>query len=237
MTILDIGCGPGTITIDLAKNYVPQGRVVGVEPPSGVSVLDTASKAANDAGVKNAEFLTADVHDLKEFEDGSFDVVHSHQLLQHVGDPILALSEMYRVTRKGGGIIASRCGDIDASAWYPPHPQLTAYSNLHTRLTQHNGGEPNAGRMLHVWAKKASIPPSAITCSASAWCRATKEEREWWAFGGAERVVKSDFARQAVEGGFATKEELENIAKGWREWGQDEDGWYMSPQGEIICLV
>ena len=91
--------------------------------------------------------------------------------------------------------------------------------------------------MLHVWAKKASIPPSAITCSASTWCWATKKEREWWTFGAAERIVEGDLARLAVEGAFATKKDLESIAEGWREWGEDEDGWYMIPHGEVICLV
>src|SRR5512147_687271 len=73
MRILDIGCGPGTITADLAE-LVPDGHVT-----------------------------VADVHAL-DHPDDTFCVVHAHQVLQHVGDPVQALREMRRVTRPGGFI-------------------------------------------------------------------------------------------------------------------------------------
>ena len=65
----------------------------------------------------------------------------------------------------------------------------------------------------------------------------TDAEREWWGGMWAERAVKSDFARMAVEGGFATAEDLERIAQGWLSWAADEDGWLCLPHGEILCRV
>ena len=111
MSVLDVGCGPGTITAGLAERVAP-GRVVAAD--AAETVLDEAR--ANTAGLDNVEFAVADVHAL-DFPDGTFDVVHAHQVLQHVADPVGALREMRRVTRPGG-IVAAR--DVD----YAPSPGI-----------------------------------------------------------------------------------------------------------------
>jgi len=89
MHILDIGCGPGTISVGLAK-LVPGGKVIGLE--YAPDVLVKARAAAAEKGVQNIEFVTGDVHALM-YPDATFDVVHAHQVLQHLGDPVQALQE------------------------------------------------------------------------------------------------------------------------------------------------
>ena len=101
----------------------------------------------------------------------------------------------------------------------------------------HSGANPLAARQMHIWAKEADIPPSSITCSASAWCYASEEERKWWSEISADRPTKSDFTKSCLENGFATQEELDKIAADWRAWGKDENGWWMMPHGEILCRV
>src|ERR1700728_1048568 len=101
-TILDVGCGPGTITADLADR-VPQGHVTGID--AAQEVIEQARAAAGDRG--NLDFATGDVYAL-DYPDGAFDVVHAHQVLQHLGDPVRALREMGRVTRPGGLVAARR---------------------------------------------------------------------------------------------------------------------------------
>ena len=97
MTLLDVGCGPGTITCDLARQVAP-GRVVGID--RSAQVIEEARSAAAVTGFAAVEFEVGDVFDLA-FEDATFDVVHAHQVLQHVGDPLAALIEMRRVCRSG----------------------------------------------------------------------------------------------------------------------------------------
>jgi ubiquinone/menaquinone biosynthesis C-methylase UbiE len=101
LSVLDVGCGPGTITADLAALVAP-GRVTAVD--TSAEVLSGAAAVAAERGLENVEFATADVHDL-DFPDDSFDVVHAHQVLQHVGDPVRALREMRRVCRPGGRLV------------------------------------------------------------------------------------------------------------------------------------
>ncbi|HLK42571.1 MAG TPA: methyltransferase domain-containing protein, partial [Thermoleophilia bacterium] len=120
MTLLDVGCGPGTITADLAALVAP-GRVIAIDTAPGV--LEQAAYHAAEAGLADRiEFAVGDVYAL-DHPDGSFDVVHAHQVLQHLGDPVAALREMRRVCAPGG-IVAARDSDYSGWFWYPASPVL-----------------------------------------------------------------------------------------------------------------
>jgi SAM-dependent methyltransferase len=176
-------------------------------------------------------FVTGDVHAL-DLPDDSFDVVHAHQVLQHVADPVAALREMRRVC-KPGGIVAARDGDYAGFTWYPELPELEEWRALYSRAARANGGEPDAGRRLLSWAQAAGF--SDITTSASAWCYATPETRAYWGGGWADRMTESQIATQCVRDGLATADDLQRIAEGWRRWAAAEDGWVAVLHGEIIC--
>ena len=96
--VLDVGCGPGTITVDLAAR-VPEGEVTGIDAASDVLAL--ARQEADRRGQGNVRFEVGDVYDLG-YDDDSFDVVHAHQVLQHLSDPVAALTEMRRVAGRAG---------------------------------------------------------------------------------------------------------------------------------------
>ncbi|WP_274563852.1 class I SAM-dependent methyltransferase [Streptomyces spiramyceticus] len=230
LDVLDVGCGPGTITADLAALVAP-GRVTAVDAAD--DVLDEAREVAAERGVDNVEFAVADVHAL-DFPDDSFDVVHAHQVLQHVGDPVRALREMRRVCRPGG-IVAARDSDYAAMTWFPEVPGMDEWQQLYGRVARANGGEPDAGRRLLSWARSAGF--TDVRASATAWCFATAEERAWWSGLWADRTTSSVYARLAVEGGHARAEELGAIAGAWREWGGRDDAWFMVPHGEVLCGV
>jgi len=232
MHILDIGCGPGTISADLAT-LVPSGKVIGLE--YAPDVLVQARATAAERGVENIEFVVGDVHAL-EYPDDTFDVVHAHQVLQHVGDPVQALREMRRVT-KPGGIVAVRDADMSAMTWYPESEGLNDWLTLYLRVARSNGGEPNGGRRLKAWTLQAGFDPAKVTCTSGTWCFSTPEELAWWTGLWADRTVSSEFARGALEGGHATKGELDRISQIWRDWGTQEDAWFALIHGEIIARV
>ncbi|MGW2106927.1 class I SAM-dependent methyltransferase [Streptomyces sp. NPDC001948] len=230
LAVLDVGCGPGTITADLAALVAP-GRVTAVDTTE--EILSQAAEVAAERGLDNVEFAVADVHEL-DFPDDSFDVVHAHQVLQHVGDPVQALREMRRVCRPGG-IVAARDSDYAAMAWYPEVPGLDDWLDLYRRVARANGGEPDAGRRLLSWARRAGF--TDITPTAANWCFATPESRAWWSGLWADRTVGSVYAKIAVEGGRASTEELAEIAEAWREWGTRDEAWFLVPHGEVLCRV
>ncbi|MFG2223139.1 class I SAM-dependent methyltransferase [Streptomyces sp. NPDC048644] len=232
MKVLDIGCGPGTITADLAE-LVPDGHVTGLE--YAPDILEQARATTHGRGLTNVRFEAGDVHSL-DYPDDTFCVTHAHQVLQHVGDPVQALREMRRVT-KPGGIVAVRDADYSAMTWYPEVDGMDDWLRLYLRVTRANGGEPDAGRRLHAWARQAGFAAESVTVTTGTWCYHTPQERSWWSGLWADRTVSSDYARLAVDGGHATPEELTAAARAWRAWGTDEDGWFSVLHGEILCRV
>ena len=224
MSLLDVGCGPGTITADLAGLV---GHVTAID--SSADVLSLAGPVAP----RNVTFAVGDVRSL-EFGDGTFDVVHAHQVLQHVADPVQALREMRRVCRPGG-IVAARDSDYRAFAWYPLSAELDEWLELYQRVSRLGGGEPDAGRRLLSWAQQAGF--TDVTATSSTWCFATPEDRAWWGGMWAERIRSSAIAEHALAAGFATVEQLEQISAAWLAWADAPDGWISLLHGEILCRV
>ena len=196
-------------------------------------MLDSCRQLARSRGLDNVTFETVDANELP-YPDASFDIVFAHQVLQHVKDPIAILKEMRRVA-KPGAIVAVRDADYSSFAWYPEHEGLTKWSGLYEKVARANGGEPNGGRFIHAWARKAGFAREDITCSYSAWCYSTKERIDWWSETWSQRAIKSDFAKTAIAHGIATKDDLEEISRSWKQWGELEDCWFAIPSGEIIC--
>lgn len=228
--VLDVGCGPGTITVDLAAR-VPDGEVLGID--AAADVLEQARQEAARRGQRNVRFDAGDVYHLG-FAEATFDVVHAHQVLQHLSDPVAALAEMRRVTRPGG-LVAARDGDYGGFLWFPEDPGLTEWQALYRKVARAIGGEPDAGRRLRSWARLAGF--TAIEASGSAWCYTSPEERAWWGTSWAERLTESPFGDRAVEHGLAARADLERLAGAWRRWAASEDGWLLIPHGEIVCQV
>ncbi len=227
--VLDVGCGVGTITAGLAERVRPGGMVVAVDRAE--PALRAARATAQQRGAVDVEFRLGDVYHL-DLPDASFDVVHAHQVLQHLTDPAAALREMRRVCRPGG-LVAARDGDFATMTWYPDLPELREWLHLYHCVARGNGGEPDAGRRLAAWARAAGFRD--VTASASVWCFATPRERDWWGGTWAERITASDFAGQALDHGFATRGDLDRMCDAWLRWAAHDDAWSAVVNGEIIC--
>jgi len=224
LSLLDVGCGPGTITVEFAKRLVP-GRVVGVDAAS--AAIEKASIFAAD----NLEFMIGNAYGLP-FDDNSFDVVHSHQTLQHLADPVAALREMRRVA-KPGGLIAVRDVDYAGTICFPNLPGLRVWADVYDAVHRSNGGEPNAGRQLKSWAIRAGL--NDISTSASIWNFSDDADREWWGSMWEARVLQSAFADDALSKSLATQEVLQEISSAWRAWADSPEGWMAMPHGEILA--
>jgi ubiquinone/menaquinone biosynthesis C-methylase UbiE len=228
-SILDVGCGPGTITLDLAELVAP-GQVVGVENTE--VPLATAHENAGSRGDSRTRFELADAMALA-YPDASFDIVHAHQVLQHLADPVAALREMRRVCRPGGWI-AVRDADYAAMAWYPDSPDLEQWRTTYRQVAQRNGAHPDAGRRLRSWARQAGLTDVRFT--SSTWTYADPATCRWWGNGQAARVEADAFSTQAAELG-PTRNDVEAIADGWRTWADSPDAWFVILHGELLAKV
>ncbi|HQZ48346.1 MAG TPA: methyltransferase domain-containing protein [Microbacteriaceae bacterium] len=226
--VLDVGSGPGTITVDFAGIVAP-GQVVGVD--ASADIVAQARALGAEVGASNLDFQVGDAYVL-DAADGSFDVVHASQVLHHLARPADALREFGRVAGPEG-IVAAREVDYEGVIWYPEVPALRTWMDVYLQVHRSHGGEPSAGRRLKAWAREAGF--TRVQATGSVWVFASDEEREWWGGSWAERAVASKFATDAIERGFADRATLERIADGWREWATAEDGWLLMPHGELIA--
>jgi len=222
--VLDVGCGPGSITADLAAAVAP-GRVVGLDASAEV-----VAQAAAEHAAPGLSFVAGDAYALPH-ADGEFDVVHAHQVLQHVGRPVDLLRELGRVAGPDG-IVAARDVDYGGVLWHPHVPALDEWLALYLRTHRAVAGEPLAGRRLKAWAREAGLRD--IRSSASLWLFEEPADRAWWGGSWADRVLHSAFADAARAHG-TDETTLARISNGWRDWAASEDGWLLMPHGEVLA--
>jgi len=227
-SLLDVGCGPGSITAEFAERLGPDGNVLGIDNSSDVVARASASYSDSNAG-----FATMDLYGLNVGDD-SYDIVHAHQVLQHVSDPVAALKEMQRVA-KPGGVIAVRDADYAAMHWAPQSPVLDNWQSVYRQVAQANNAEPDAGRHLLAWARQAGL--GDVEASVDSWLFATPDRRAWWGSTWADRVVGSSLASQALELGLASEQDLVAMSEAWRAWAEEPDGWFVVVHGQLICRV
>jgi ubiquinone/menaquinone biosynthesis C-methylase UbiE len=228
MTLLDVGCGPGTITADLAGR-LDGGAVVGIDLAH--EVIELAREQHPTSGGAELSFRVGDVYDL-EFEDETFDVVYAHQVLQHLSRPVDALAQMRRVL-KPGGLLAVRDADFGAFAWFPPDPVLDRWMDVYHRLTRRNGAQADAGRNLKAWVRAAGFHD--VQASSSNWTFQSESERAWWGGLWADRIRQSEFARQCLEYELANEHDLAEFADAFHRWTDDPDGVFLAVNGEVLA--
>jgi ubiquinone/menaquinone biosynthesis C-methylase UbiE len=150
--LLDIGCGPATITLGLAQIVSP-GEVVGIDMAE--SQLNLARQNANQNQVQNIQFVSGSIYQLP-FGDDEFDVVFSHAVFEHLKAPVAALREIYRVL-KPGGLVALRSPDWDGFIIHPFSTELKAAMEYYKTIQTTNGGDVLAGRKLKDWVQQAGF--------------------------------------------------------------------------------
>lgn len=227
--LLDVGCGPGTITIDLARRVAP-GAVVGFDAAAGV-IERAQSLLGGDDAPTNCAFVVDDVYEIGA-DDDSFDIVHAHQVLQHLTDPVAALLEMRRVL-KPGGLLAVRDADYGAMSWAPSAPALDRWMEIYQAIAADQGSMPDAGRYLLGWVMEAGFID--IETSVDVWTFATPADRAWWGDLWADRVEHSSYATHAEDLRLASAVELQAIAAGWRRWIDEPAGFFACPNVQIIA--
>ncbi|KAJ4297997.1 hypothetical protein N0V90_005896 [Kalmusia sp. IMI 367209] len=244
--ILDLGCGPGTITTGLAR-YVPQGSITGVDltPEVIAQAKELASKKEGGAP-PNLAFKTGNVLEGLEFEDASFDVVWMSQVLVHVPEPVKALREVRRVLKEGG-FVADREGD-----WpFRFHPYLPGlqlknkymYDMVITRGASSSAHPDNApfgdghrsGSLIHVWAREAGFDPLKIEKGARVTLYSTPEERERYAGNLIARIEQGGHRQKYLDIG-ASKEEVDLMVSDLEKWRDDPDGVHYIVQFEVVAF-
>jgi ubiquinone/menaquinone biosynthesis C-methylase UbiE len=139
--VLDVGCGPGSITLGLAQAVSP-GDAVGVDLQQ--RVVERARVLAAERGISNVRFEVADAYELP-FPDGMFDAALEHRVLMHLADPVRGLREVRRVLR-AGGVLGLRDVDVATAVRWPTAPEFERFHDLRMRAFALQGIDGRTGR-------------------------------------------------------------------------------------------
>ncbi|CCE72440.1 Piso0_000008 [Millerozyma farinosa CBS 7064] len=220
--ILDVGCGPGTITVDLAS-HVPKGHVTGIDTYEDL-ILQGQQKAS-DSKQENVFFRVASATSLP-FEDNSFDVVVAHQVLLHLADPEAAFREMRRVV-KPDGVVCCKDAELDSLFVFPMalEPPIKYYflnkaTGAHTST---KGGRKNKSIAL---ACGFAVENTKLSCST--WCFSSDHERMWFS-----DMHKKRMSCISSSGGddFSKTEIMDT----WDQWAKNPNALLVLCHIEIIC--
>ncbi|EST09191.1 Methyltransferase type 11 [Kalmanozyma brasiliensis GHG001] len=231
--ILDVGCGPGTITTSFLK-HIPNGRIVGVD--TSADVIGSAAKRLSslpesDLGSR-CTFAIASAYDLP-YPESTFDVVYCHQMLLHLPEPVRALREMRRVC-KPDGLVAAREGDFSASIVYPSLPTTQLWLDTAGAVFRSIGAEPDGGRRLVRWALEAGYASEQVSFSSSNLGSGGPAAAQFWGHMWAERVAADEWKEKAVKTGLVTHNQVEQIREDWLKWSEREDAVFLTPCGEVL---
>lgn len=227
-SVLDVGCGEGSITQGLSK-LIASNRTVGVDTsPEVVRRAIVKAKSINIGD--HVTFREADAMALP-FEDDSFDVVHAHQLLQHVPDARAVLAEMYRVVRPGG-LVAVRvaCAQTIVSA---PHDEVSRFTAVALRAIASGGGDPDVARKLPGLARLIGF--TSIETGSSMMSYVSNEERSLLAGMWRSAMKSEGMKKMLAEDSEGTSHNLEDLERVLNDLESDEDGFFLVPNVEILC--
>lgn len=226
MTLLDCGCGPGSITVDLARVVAP-GQVIGID--RGAESINQATALARARGVSNVHFQVSNVYELP-FPDGSFDAVFAHVLFAHLSNPSRALMEMHRVL-KPGGLIGVR--DVTGTRGLTPrNPLLDQFYEIQERVVHHHGGNMFIGWELKGLLRQAEF--TQIEASASCGFERTPEAVAQRGEIFASRAENSPLFQEAINQGWIDCHTLSCMAAAWREWSQHPDAFLSTMFSEVV---
>lgn len=223
MHLLDVGCGPGSITAGFKKLH-PGAKVIGVDKDE--SIIDIAKEQNQGNGVT---YLVAKITELP-FDDNSFDVVFSHNVFQYLENVPLAVRETRRVLRNDE-ILATRQA-LSRHCVASPRG-TTAFMEIFSKyLEEESGGNCNVGEDLPLQALAVGfrrVDPKA-SCRMDVGTR-RRDFASFWI----DMLRHGELGKRMVERGFAKEEELDEFVTQWKLVRDCEAGFIMAPHLEMLA--
>jgi ubiquinone/menaquinone biosynthesis C-methylase UbiE len=218
MTCLDIGCGSGDLSFDMAHIVGAGGKVVGIDMDE--TKVRLAREQAGSAGLANIEFRVLDIAK-GEVEPAAFDLVHARFVLCHVPDPLQVLTRMRHSLRPGGVIVVT---DVDFRGYFcqPDCRALWRYVELYTEAARRKGADPNIGPRLPALLEEAGFENVNLEVVQLA---ATSGEVKFMT-----ALTMENIADAVLEAGLASAEEVPQVVAELYEFAARPDTLLSSPR-------
>lgn len=227
MNLLDIGCGPGTITLGLAQAVAPA-HVTGIDHDS--VHIEAARALAAERGVTNVTFQIGNAL-LLPFEDGTFDAAFENNVFTHLShNAFRAAMEVYRVL-KPRGFFAARDVDADAVVWGNLIDPIKQLDKLFIAWHQSRGSDITLGKRLPAILREAGFTGTIKSVSADT--KGNPEGTRSHA-GITISLLEGPFGRDIVDNGWADRPTVERLKESIREWGEHPDAFFANVHVEVI---
>ncbi|KAK1570028.1 methyltransferase domain-containing protein [Colletotrichum navitas] len=240
-TFLDVGCGPASITIDIARRY-PLATILAIE--GSPNVISHARDAAREADVHNIRFALGDALNLAptasepgfERVKGGCDLAHTHNVLMHTTNPSRGLAEL-RFAVKVGGFVCCKEADRGCLTLWPESVQIRRTYEVISGIVKAKGGDPYVGRKLKAYAIAAGFELNDVRVGQIPWVISSRDEREQWgglvARTSASPAARAQVEREAKEIGQSI--DLQDLHKHWRVWIEDSTAFASISDFYVVC--
>jgi SAM-dependent methyltransferase len=148
---IDVGCGGGHVSRELARRVGPDGRVVGIDLDP-----DVVSLARADAQREGFTNLCFEVGDAAGLDAADYDVAYCRFLLSHVQSPAEVLESIVATVRPGGAVILEDT-DFAASFCYPESAAYQRFVQLYREAVSRFGGDADIGPALPGLLRAAGV--------------------------------------------------------------------------------
>ena len=227
MNLLDISCGPGTITLGLAQAVTP-GHVIGIDHDR--LHIEAAQALAANQGVTNVTFQIGDAFSLP-FEDGTLDAAFENNMFTHLApNAVRAAREVYRVL-KPQGFFAVRDVDADSVVWGNLSEPIRQLDRLFTAWHQSRGSDITLGKHLPTILRQAGFT-NTIKCVSADTKGSPEETRSH-----AEITISlldGPFGRDIMDNDWVDWSMVKRLKESIREWGEHPDAFFANVHVEVI---
>jgi len=226
-TILDLGCGPGFTTLDLAQLVGPEGRVIAVDGSERFLDHLTATLERND--IQNVEVIHTDVHDLN-LEEESIDGAYARWLFCFLQKPAAVVESVGRALRPGGALAVTDYFNYRAFTFAPRHEALDRVIAAVQECWRRRGGD------LEIQGRMASIMRDAglDVTEVSQICRVAEPGSPEWNW---PRTFFKTFITTLEEAGLTTPKERREFERAWSERAADPTSrLFLPPQIDVVGI-
>ncbi len=210
LACLDVGCGGGDVTLELAHRVAPRGKAVGADLDE--TKLGMARREAREQGAANVEFRLSDVRQAVAAPE--FDVVYARFLLTHLSDPADVVAAFRRHVRPGG-LVAVEDVDFSGCFTYPESQAHTRYRELYCTVVRRRGGDPNIGPRLPLLLTRGGLEDVGV-CVVQP--MGTHGEVKV-----VEALTMENIAEAVLQEGLATRAEVDEVVHALYEFAADPD--------------
>lgn len=206
---LDLGCGGGIVTLDIAKRVQSKGEVFGLDmDPVNISM---ARDAARDHGVENVQFDRFDAYDLADVD--RYHLVYSRFLLTHLSHPAQVLANIFKALVPGGRVMLEDT-DFSGHFCYPACAAFDTYVRLYQNLLHSRGADANIGQRLYQLLGQAGFEEISVQLVQPVH---TKEEGKLMA-----EITMEGISKALLQEGLANEEEIRQTVQELKAFRADE---------------